>query len=121
MRVDLVEGIQAGAVVPDATGRTVYRMTQEALTNARKHAPGMPVTVVLTGAPGGNFLLEIRNPMPVRVPVGGPARRVDEPLPGAGMGLIGLAERAVLADGHLTHGVTPGREFQVRARLPWPA
>ena len=94
MPVDLVEGIPAGADVPDATGRTVYRMAQEALTNARKHAPGMPVTVVLTGAPGGSFVLEVRNPMPVRVPVGVPARQVDEPLPGAGMGLIGLAERA---------------------------
>ncbi len=121
MRVDLVEGIPAGADVPDATGRTVYRMAQEALTNARKHAPGMPVTVVLTGAPGGSFVLEVRNPMPVRVPVGVPARQVDEPLPGAGMGLIGLAERAVLADGALEHGVTAGREFRVRARLPWPA
>lgn len=121
MRVDLVEGIPAGAVVPDATGRTVYRMTQEALTNARKHAPGMPVTVVLTGAPGGMLVLEVRNPMPVRVPVGVPVGRAVEPLPGPGMGLIGLAERAVLADGDLEHGVTRGREFRVRARLPWPA
>jgi signal transduction histidine kinase len=121
MRVDLVEGIPAGDVVPDATGRTVYRMTQEALTNARKHAPGMPVTVVLTGASGGLLVLEVRNPMPVRVPVGVAVGRAVEPLPGAGMGLIGLAERAVLADGYLEHGVTPGREFLVRARLPWPA
>jgi len=122
MRIDLFEGIPAGAVVPEATGRTVYRMTQEALTNARKHAPGMPVTIALTGAPGGLLELEVRNPLPVRrVPAGLPVGRVDDPLPGAGMGLTGLAERAVLADGDLEHGVTPGREFRVRARLPWPA
>lgn len=148
MRVDLLELIPAGAVVPDATGRTVYRMTQEALTNARKHAPGMPVMVALRGAPGGLLELEVRNPLPVRqTPVGPPAglsregigtsadparpsRSPGAPgrfeallpvLPGAGMGLTGLAERVALADGDLEHGVTPGREFRVRARLPWPA
>ncbi|MCL3862152.1 histidine kinase [Actinotalea sp. K2] len=122
MRVELLERIPAGAIVPDATGRTIYRMTQESLTNARKHAPGMPVTVTLTGAPGGLIELEIRNPLPVRrVLVDAPVGRIDKPLPGSGTGLTGLAERAVLADGDLEHGVTSGREFLVRARLPWPA
>ena len=32
-------------------GRTVYRLVQEALTNARKHAPGQLVTIELAGAP----------------------------------------------------------------------
>lgn len=127
MRVDLREQIPTGAVVPDATGRTVYRMTQEALTNARKHAPGMPVTVDLRGTPGGLLELEVRNPLPVRraagtlAPAGAGTGPLDEAMPGAGMGLTGLAERAALAEGDLEHGVTRGREFRVRARLPWPA
>ncbi|MGH2997476.1 MAG: sensor histidine kinase, partial [Gaiellaceae bacterium] len=40
------------------------------------------------------------------------------PLPGAGTGLIGLAERVTLAGGELEHGVDPDGAFVLRARLP---
>jgi signal transduction histidine kinase len=49
MRVELREEI--GGAVPDLVGRTAYRVVQEALTNARKHAPGAAVDVHLAGAP----------------------------------------------------------------------
>lgn len=96
----------------DLTSRTVYRIVQEALTNARKHAPGEEVRVALTGAPGEGLTLEIVNTLR------GP-RAQDAPT-GAGLGLIGLSERAALAGGQLTHGVDAGRHA-VRARLPWNA
>ena len=43
----------------------------------------------------------------------------DERLPGAGLGLVGLAERVALADGSLEHGEDPAGRFVVRATLPW--
>ncbi|MGI5397512.1 sensor histidine kinase [Streptomyces sp. CA-251251] len=96
----------------DFTSRTVYRIVQEALTNARKHAPGEQVRVALTGAPGEGLTLEIVNTL-------GESRAQGAPV-GAGLGLIGLAERAALAGGRLTYGADTGRH-SVLARLPWNA
>ncbi|MFD0659867.1 sensor histidine kinase [Thermocatellispora tengchongensis] len=124
------------AAVPDALGRTAYRIAQEGLTNARKHAPGSPVRVEVDGAPGDGLTVVLRNPVraPARqlahvVPFGGDASGPAAlPIPGSGTGLIGLAERVSLAGGRLEHGVSaadaPGAgedEFRLRAWLPWPA
>lgn len=97
--------------LPETLSRTSLRILQEALTNARKHAPGEPVSVRLAGAPGADLELEIRN----RVGSGPGAG-----LPSAGVGLAGLTERAVLAGGALVHGAESDGSFVVRARLPWP-
>ena len=97
---------------PDMIGRSAYRMVQESLTNARKHAPDTTVDVVLSGGPGGELLLEVRNP----IRVGAAASAT----PGSGLGLVGLTERAELIGGRLEHA-TSGAEFVVRAWLPWPA
>ncbi|GAA2566698.1 MULTISPECIES: sensor histidine kinase [Streptomyces] len=98
------------AAVPASVGRTAYRIAQEALTNARKHAPGTEVTVSVTGAPGDGLALSVRNAPP--------AGEVPH-VPGSGQGLIGLTERASLAGGTLEHGPTAAGGFEVRARLPW--
>ncbi len=96
-------------------GRTAYRIVQEALTNARKHAPGAPVRVSLSGGPGNDLAIEVRNALPAEATgLGRPA------VPGAGQGLIGLGERAALAGGRLEHGPT-GADFRLAAWLPWPA
>jgi len=112
MKVALDVALEPGRV-PDGAGRTAYRIVQEGLTNARKHAPGTAVTVAVHGAPGDGLHIEIRN----RWPVAGPA----EPIPGTGTGLIGLAERASLAGGRLSHGRGGQNEFVLSAWLPWPA
>jgi signal transduction histidine kinase len=101
------------ATVPDGTGRTAYRIVQEGLTNARKHAPGAAVRVAVAGAAGDGLTIDIRNPWPIA----GPA----VPIPGTGTGLIGLAERTTLAGGRLSHGRTPQNEFALTAWLPWAA
>jgi signal transduction histidine kinase len=98
--------------VPAATGRTVYRIAQEGLTNARKHAPGAEVTVTVRGGPGEGLTVDVRNPAP-----GGPVTGV----PGSGQGLIGLNERATLAGGRLEHGKTEDGGFALRSWLPWPS
>ena len=103
--------IELGDAAPSAAvGRTAYRIAQEGLTNARKHAPGAAVTLVIR-APAGNLEVEVRSLASVAVPA-------DAPLPGAGTGLVGLAERVALADGELEHGVDGEGAFVLRARLP---
>jgi signal transduction histidine kinase len=101
------------AAVPASLGRHAYRIAQEGLTNARKHAPGAPVEVTVTGSAGGALTVEIENPRP--------AEGTVAQLPGAGAGLIGLRERAVLAGGELEHGATEHGTFRLRASVPWPA
>jgi len=96
--------------VPDTTGRTALRIVQEALTNARKHAPAAPVDLRLEGAPGEGLTIEVRNP--AAVPVGAP-------LPGSGTGLVGLSERTSLSGGRLEHGLDAAGDFRLRAWLPW--
>jgi signal transduction histidine kinase len=102
--------IELGDAAPAApVGRTVYRIVQEGLTNARKHAPGAAVTLAVEET-DGELRIEVRSLAPVAV--------ASAPLPGAGTGLIGLAERVTLADGELEHGVDPEGAFVLRARLP---
>jgi signal transduction histidine kinase len=100
------------AVVPGGTGRTAYRIVQEGLTNARKHAPGTAVRVAVAGAPGQGLTIDVRNPWP--------AGSRPTTIPGTGTGLVGLAERAALAGGRLAHGRTLDNHFALTAWLPWP-
>jgi signal transduction histidine kinase len=91
-------------------GRTAYRIVQEGLTNARKHAPGTLVGVkVAAGAEG--ITIEVRNRAPLG-PLPKPA------LPGAGSGLIGLGERVDLAGGELRHEYAADGDFVLSASLP---
>ncbi|WP_208609501.1 histidine kinase [Streptomyces atriruber] len=110
MKVVLANRLTDPDTVPAALGRTAYRIAQEGLTNARKHAPGAEVTVTVTGAPGEGLTLSVRNPAPPG----------DVPeVPGSGQGLIGLAERASLAGGRLGHRAGPDGGFHLEAWLPW--
>jgi len=117
-RVELT-GPPSEHVPPPVVGRTAYRIVQEALTNARKHAPGAAVEVAVSGCPDGLLTVEVRNAPPPS-PGPAPARGGGEGGGEGGQGLIGLAERARLAGGELTAGPADGG-FRVHARLPWPA
>jgi signal transduction histidine kinase len=92
--------------------RTAYRVVQEGLTNARKHAPDAPVEVRVGGAPGDGLAVTVTNPLP--------GAAAAAPIPGAGAGLAGLAERVALDGGTLEHGPVEGA-FRLAARLPWRA
>jgi signal transduction histidine kinase len=110
--------------VPAALGRTAYRVVQEGLTNARKHAPGEAVSVTLGAEPGTGLRVELANRLRDghRDGDGGGDGGGDDGgalVPGAGTGLIGLAERLELAGGHLESRAVDG-EFRLRAWLPWP-
>jgi signal transduction histidine kinase len=101
--------IDVDAEVPPALGRTAYRIVQEGLTNARKHAPAAAVDVTIAG--GEQLVVEVVSRRPVGV--------AAAPLPGAGSGLIGLSERVALAGGELQHGPDAAGDFVLRATLPW--
>ncbi|MES4890887.1 histidine kinase [Streptomyces sp. NPDC096012] len=110
MRITLDHRVTDPAAVPASVGRTAYRIAQEALTNARKHAPGTEVTMRVTGTAGDGLTVTVGNPAPPsHVP----------PVPGSGQGLIGLTERATLTGGRLEHGARADGGFEVRAWLPW--
>jgi signal transduction histidine kinase len=91
----------------DTVGRTAYRVVQEGLTNARKHAPAAAVEV--TVAASDSLVVEV---------VSRRSALAREPGPG-GSGLIGLAERVALAGGALEHGPNPRGDYVLRATLPW--
>ncbi len=91
-----------------AVSRHAYRIVQEGLTNARKHAPGAKVDVRLGGDPGSGLWIELRNPVNGRGAV----------VPGGGYGLLGLAERTGLVGGRIKHGIRD-EVFQLEAWMPW--
>ena len=110
MRVALECDVADLAAVPEAMGRTAFRVVQEGLTNARKHADHAEVSVAVRAAVADGLTVEIRNPWPVGVAT---------PIPDAGMGIIGLTERTALSGGRLEHGRTPAGEFRLWTWLPW--
>jgi signal transduction histidine kinase len=113
MQIRYVWRLPDPAAVPAAVGRNAYRIVQEGLTNARKHAHGSAVDVLVEGSEADGLTIEVRNRLPLRV---GAAD-----IPGAGTGIVGLAERASLAGGRLEHGRTTTGDWRLWAWLPWPA
>ena len=85
----------------EQASQVAYRTAQEGLTNARKHAPGQPVTLALGFEPG-QVTVTIENPLPPPDSQGSLAET------GAGAGLTGLRERAALAGGTLKAGPVEG-------------
>jgi signal transduction histidine kinase len=115
-RVALRLAVPDDDAVPAAVGRTAYRIVQEGLTNARKHAPGAAVEVDVVVSDGEGLVVRVASRAALGV---GVAARGGPRPPGAGTGLIGLGERVALAGGSLTHG--PDRasgDFVLRAVLP---
>ncbi|WP_077801368.1 sensor histidine kinase [Streptomyces sp. JHA26] len=100
--------------LPAAWELSAYRIAQEALTNARKHAPGARTVVEVDYGADRLLTLRVRDDGPG--PGSGPASASG---PGTGHGLTGMRERAALVGGRLTAGASPGGGFLVEAELPW--
>ncbi len=109
LRLDWIDRLVADDP-PPSTGRAAYRVVQEVLTNAHKHADGMTIMLSVSSSVGEGITIDSRNRLS-----SGPSA-----LPGGGTGLVGLSERANLAGGRLEHGVSDD-EFWLHAWLPWPA
>ena len=91
---------------PPSVELAAYRLAQEALTNARKHAPGAPVRLEVLWD-NGSVALRVADAGP------GPARA-----PVTGYGLVGMRERVRLVGGEMHTGPAPGGGFEVAATLP---
>jgi signal transduction histidine kinase len=111
MVVELVRELPPDATTSDQVGRTVYRIVQEALTNARKHAAGTHVAVRVTGDPDEGVRVVVGNAKPV-------GRVTGTSAPGSGLGLVGLRERTALTGGTLSVEEN-GQSFTQRGWLPW--
>jgi signal transduction histidine kinase len=113
------------SAVPPQVGRALYRIVQEGLTNARKHAPASSVDVRLAGGPEHGLSVSVTSWLPVdRLgdPPTGPPGGESGGVPGSDQGragLIGLRERAALAGGHVDVTRTGDDRFQLSAWLPW--
>lgn len=101
--------IETPEPLPDTLGRTAYRIIQEGLTNARKHAPGAAVDLTIT-ADGDEA-------MAVEVISRAHANSRSTPAQG-GTGLIGLSERVALVGGSIEHGRNHDGDFVLRATFP---
>lgn len=97
------EALTVVGVVPDLDTQrtqTVIRVAQEALTNARRHAPGVPVLVRLESDAGSSRVqLVVVNAAPQQTPDAGRTASA-----GSGMGLLGMRERAALVGSCVTAG-----------------
>jgi signal transduction histidine kinase len=93
--------------VAPAVGLCAYRIVQEALSNATRHAPGAEVTVAVR-RDGDQLDLTVTNG------AGQPTGRGR----GSGQGLVGMRERVDLLAGSLSTGPDPDGGFRVHARLP---
>jgi signal transduction histidine kinase len=117
--------------LPPAVSRAAYRVVEEGLTNAAKHATGHPVAIQLTRETD-TLVMTVTNPVAGdTTPTGGGAavgaagrragtagaRRALRAGRGGGYGLTGLAERAGAAGGFVDHRVTGG-EFRLVAMMP---
>ncbi|GIM67886.1 histidine kinase [uncultured Nocardioides sp.] len=100
------------STVPRAVAISAYRVAQEGLTNALRHAPGAPVVVRVDVRPG-EVRVTVDNAAPDRhaeAPVGDPAH--------GGHGLAGLRERVSVLGGDLVAGPTPDGGHRLAATLP---
>jgi signal transduction histidine kinase len=103
---------QSLAGVPEPVGLAAYRIAQEALANAARHAPGGPVKV-LVGADSTRLVLTVGN--------GPPSTGTGPAQAGTGHGLMGMRERAALLGGTLSAGPDQMGGYRVVAVLPYRA
>lgn len=99
-----------GAGIGPLAQLTAYRMVQESLANAARHAPGARCLVSVDDRDEQWLTVVVENERPVRA--------VEKPTESGGLGLVGMRERAELTDADLEHGPTDAGGWRVVLRLP---
>ncbi|ATG55250.1 sensor histidine kinase [Brachybacterium ginsengisoli] len=94
--------------VPPTAGLTAYRVVQEALSNALRHARGAAIDVRV-GTADGALVVEVTNEL---------SEDPAESIPGSGLGLAGAQERVRALGGDVEAGATAEGGFRVTARIP---
>lgn len=107
-RIDFTTSISNPELLPTLVARHAYRIVQEVLTNARKHAPGCRVSLEVGGRPGQGVTIYSSNPL----------TRAGSGLPGSQVGLVGVRERVDVTGGRMNvvHGAD---RFEIEVWLPW--
>ena len=106
----LVEGF---SLLDPTISRNAFRVLQECLTNARKHAPHALVTLTISGSEQTGLFIECTNGLWEI-----PALTPDLDMPTSGLGLVGMQERIRASGGTLEFG-SGSKLFTVKAWLPW--
>jgi signal transduction histidine kinase len=106
--VDIRLDLQPELRVAPSVGLTAYRIVQEALSNARRHASGAPVAITVV-EDGAHLDLIVVN---------GPGAPIDANPTSGSQGLIGMYERATMLGGSLTTGATENGGFRVHGKIP---
>lgn len=96
--------------LPAGAQLTIYRVVQEGLTNAAKHAAGTPSMTIRVQALDDRLEIDMLN---------APGSAGRQPVPGAKQGLLGMRERIHMYGGQLHYGHLPDDSFQVRASIPY--
>ncbi|MET8004814.1 sensor histidine kinase [Nonomuraea glycinis] len=102
--------------LPPGLDLSAYRVIQEALTNALKHARATRIDVTVTHSPAA-VTVEITDDGPPSGAKSGPGGGLGDGGEG-GHGLIGMRERVAMHGGELSAGPVPGGGYRVRARFP---
>ncbi|MCD2143859.1 sensor histidine kinase [Gordonia paraffinivorans] len=95
--------------VGESAALVVYRIVQESLANATRHAPGSSTEVTVVPGPEGIVEVSVVNSAPTAAPLG---------IGGNGVGIPGMLERAQAVGGSLVASPTVDGGFAVRARIP---
>ncbi|MGP9537587.1 sensor domain-containing protein [Brachybacterium sp. AOP43-C2-M15] len=96
---------------PPTVGLTGYRVVQEGLSNALRHARGAAIEVRVLARAGVLLISVLNGPPP-------PSAAPQERIPGAGLGLAGTRERVGALGGTVENGPTPGGGYALRVRIP---
>uniref|UniRef100_UPI00047784AB ATP-binding protein n=1 Tax=Nocardiopsis gilva TaxID=280236 RepID=UPI00047784AB len=108
-----LEGAPVDGNLPDAVELSTYRIVQESLSNAGRHAPGSEVSVVVDRAPGRLIVRVVNGPAD-----GGAETPAPADFSSGGHGLVGMRERAAMLGGWLRAGPLADGGFEVHAELP---
>ncbi|MFD4525192.1 sensor histidine kinase [Streptomyces sp. NPDC058470] len=110
-----VDKLVTGAVrgLPQGVELSAYRIVQEALSNALRHAPGAAARVEIGYVLGGLGLRIVNGPAP--------KTSLAKSTHGAGHGITGMRERVTMLDGEMTAGETDDGGYEVAVFLPVPA
>lgn len=110
--------VENGEAMDPSLAQAAYRIVQELLTNARKHAATVPVRLTMSGGPSeGELVIATANHLPPPVAHSGEAGLGDGGRPRTG--LVGIRERVEHYGGDMQWGADEEAVFRVSVRLPW--
>lgn len=120
-----VEKTVTGAMreLPQGVELSAYRIIQEALSNALRHAPGSQARVEISYVLGGLGLRVVNGPpqgLAKPSPSSQPSSSRGYPIPGAGHGITGMRERVTMLNGEITTDSTEDGGYEIAAFIPVP-